>query len=93
MKLRPFRIPKNIVLPGVVVHVQVFPRESPQLEGDGGSWSYDEPNGAGPSASIYIAQDLSLPVQRYTLIHELGHVTWDYMHMALKYFPNIVVVG
>ena len=93
MKLRPFRIPKHVVMPGLVIHVKVCSRASKELEGDDGAWAYDGPDGGSPpSATMYIAAELTLPEQRYTLIHELGHVWWDYLHMALKYHSDIVKV-
>ena len=92
MKIRPFRIPKSVVFPGLVVHVRVLSRDSVELEGDDGTWRYDAPNGPGPSATVYIASSLTLPERRYTLIHELGHVWWDYLHMALKFHGDIIKV-
>ena len=92
MKIRPFRIPKSIVLPGMVVRVVQLPRESVELGGDGGGWAYDVPDGTGPAATIYIDRALALDKKRYTLVHELQHVMVDYLHMALKYHPEVLTI-
>ena len=76
----------------MVVRIMVIPRASEELGGDGGGWAYDAPGGPGPSATIYLASDMTLAMKRYTLMHELQHVMVDYLHMALKYHPELVEV-
>ena len=80
MKVRPFRIPKSIVLPGLVVTVREDEATGPVLEGADGDWRYDEPDGA---ATITINRALPLERKRYILIHELQHVLVDYLHDVL----------
>ena len=92
MKIRPFRIPQSIPLPGLLIRVKVLPRGSPELGGDDGTWIYNRPYDSPPSATIYIASQLTLPEKRYTLVHELGHVWWDYLHMALKFHGDLFKV-
>lgn len=90
MTIKPFRIPKHVVLPGIVVRVARAPRVGPVLNGDDSAWLYHEPAAA---ATIYIADDLKeVAKQRYALIHELGHVWWDYFHVALQNHPDIIKV-
>lgn len=89
MRVRPFRIPKQVVLPGLVVQVRLWMRHTPELEGDAAAWQYD---GDG-KAIIYIVADLPIEVQRYLVIHELGHVMWDYMHVALISHPDVIQAG
>jgi len=36
--------------------------------------------------------DMTLAMKRYALMHELQHVMVDYLHMALKYHPELVEV-
>lgn len=80
MKIVPFRIPKQIVLPGLVVHVVLAPRDSPELEGDKGAWQYETEAGRG---MIYLAQELPVEEQRYVLLHELQHAMVDYLGEAI----------
>jgi hypothetical protein len=90
VKIRPFRIPKYVTFPGLVVRVARAPRASDVLNGDDSSWIYNEPSNA---ATVYIADDIKeLAKQRYCLIHELGHVWWDYSHIAIAHYPDLVKV-
>lgn len=87
MKVRPFRIPKHIVMPGVVIQVDVVAPSKPDLSGDtlrssSGDFEYDPRTGR---CRIRINSTLPLPRQRVTLIHELQHFMTDYLHVALTY--------
>lgn len=78
MKVRPFRLRKSYVLPGVVIHVAVKKRED--MEGDMGWWDYDEETSSG---RIAIAADLTTRERRYVLLHELQHALVDILDVAL----------
>ena len=78
MKVRSFRIPKAIVLPGLVVSVHEDDAASPILEGSDGDWRYDA-----ASAVITLDRALTIERKRYILLHELQHVLTDYMHDVL----------
>jgi Zn-dependent peptidase ImmA (M78 family) len=84
MKVRPFRIPKAIVLPGLVVAIREDDAASPILEGADGDWRYDE-------RQAVITLDRALPIarKRYILLHELQHVLTDYMHDVLDNFSDV----
>lgn len=82
MFVKPFRIPKQVVLPGLVVQVRKVPRK--EIESDG-CWVYDPKEN---EAVIMIASDLSHPVQRYTLLHELQHVCVDLLDQAIERSPK-----
>jgi hypothetical protein len=87
VKLKPFRIPKTIVIPGLVIRVKHVPRSGPELEGDDGAWAYDVGTG---EATIYIASDLTkMARQRYVLMHEMDHMWTDYIHVALSYYRDL----
>lgn len=78
MRIVPFRIPKQVVLPGLVVQVrQVTARELPDSDGD---WQCDMETG---EALIRLRRHLSLTHKRYILLHELQHVLTDYTDAAL----------
>lgn len=84
MKIREFRIPKAIVLPGLVVKVvQVPPSDIPDCDGE---WEYDTEG----LAIIRLNKSLPMPVKRYTLIHELQHVMVDYLGQALNNYKRII---
>lgn len=86
MKVKPFRIPQSIVLPGVVVSVREVPGDGPELEGSmDGAWEYVD---GGPR--IWLNRGMPLPRKRYMLLHELHHVIVDYMHEALQDHPDKV---
>ena len=94
MRVLPFKIPKQIVLPGLIVQVHVVPPGHQDDEGDTllskySDWDYDPIR---QRAVVRIASDLTLPGQRYALIHELQHILVDYLHCALKYHPEKVMV-
>lgn len=94
MKVRPFRIPKSIPWPGLLIRVEEVTRDEPRLPheccgsdcvtkgtlgaGDDGEWEYGE-----GKAVIRIYKGLTLPEKRYTLMHELGHAHVDYLHWVL----------
>ena len=84
MRIRAFRIPKQIVLPGLVVTVREV--SDSNADGDCGWWEYDE---AG-TAVVYINKKYSLPVRRYTLYHELQHVMADLIDQGIERFPEII---
>ena len=85
VKVKPFRIPKAIVLPGIVVRVLEVPSESPELEGADGAWEYVD---GGPT--VWINTSMVLPRKRYLLLHELHHVIVDYLHSAMQDHPELV---
>lgn len=90
MRIRPFRIPKQVVLPGLIVQVKVVvPGEMDEdgdvLESKGGDFGYDPDT---KKAVIRLASDLTLPEARYTLVHELQHVMTDYLHVGIKRYPE-----
>lgn len=87
MKIRPFRIPKSIPLPGVLIRVDREARDSRSLEGDDASWLYDNPDGA---ARIVLASDIrDVARLRFLLYHELAHVVNDMTLVALKDYPDL----
>lgn len=76
MKVKPFRIPKVIVIPGLLVVVNQRPRNHPDLGQDvDATWDYDT-----DKAVITICRSVSLRRKRYLIWHELGHVIWDLLH-------------
>lgn len=95
MKVKPFRIPRKIELLGLVIRVRVVdPGEDPEDSHDempsrGGDWDYNPITG---DAVIRIASDLTIEEQRYTILHELQHMMVDYLHVGLRYYPNLVRV-
>lgn len=86
MKVRPFRIPKSIVLPGLVVSVSEVHPGAVELEGADGAWRYDE----GGAPRVFINTQMPLTRKRYILLHELHHVIVDYLHMAMQEHPDKV---
>jgi Zn-dependent peptidase ImmA (M78 family) len=85
MRIVPFKIPKQVVLPGLVVQVKVVEVGAVDEDGDvcqskGGDWGYD-PNAH--KAVIRLAKDLTTEEARYVLLHELQHVMIDYLHVGL----------
>lgn len=85
MRLYPFKVPKQVVLPGLVVQVRVVPPGNVDEDGDvcaskSGDFGYDPDT---KKAVIRIAADLTKEEARYVLIHELQHVMTDYLHVAL----------
>lgn len=84
MKIKTFRIPTQVILPGLVVKVrQVAPSEL-DLAGGSGAWVYDEDG----LALILLNKRKSLAVQRYTLLHELQHVMVDYLDQSIERYPR-----
>jgi Zn-dependent peptidase ImmA (M78 family) len=86
VRLYPFRIPKQVVLPGLIVQVRVVPPGEVDQDGDGcpskgGDFFYDPET---RRALIRIANDATKEEARYILIHELQHVMTDYLHVALS---------
>lgn len=86
VKVRPFRIPRNIVLPGLVVGVTEAVSDDACLDGADGAWRY----GLDGSPRIFINQGMKLTRKRYILLHELHHVIVDYLHMCMQDHPNLV---
>lgn len=84
MKIRPFRIPKSVVLPGLVVAVKEVTDKD--ADGDCGWWEYDEEG----TAVVYVNKSYSMPVRRYTLYHELQHVMTDLIDQGIERFPEII---
>ena len=87
MKIVPFRIPKQVVLPGLVVQVRTAPTK--EIEGNTGLWLYNEDG----TALILLNASKSLAVQRYTLLHELQHVMTDYVDQALERYGRFIRTG
>ncbi len=93
MKVKPFRIPKQVVLPGLLVSVRQVSADHTSLNnGDGtfsdATWEYGE--GPGGKAVINVRKTASLPRRRYLVWHELGHVLWDLMHDVRDNHKNVV---
>lgn len=84
MKIKPFRIPAQVVLPGLMVRVYVKPRKGPELDGNTATWEYDDKG----TANIYIASDIPIRRKRWALLHELQHVMVDYPDLALTDHPK-----
>lgn len=85
MKIRPFRIPKHIVIPGLLVSVRQVQKDDPALDGGDATWDYDD-----NKALINICKTLPLRRKRYLLWHELGHVLWDLMHDVRDNHKHVV---
>ena len=85
MKVKPFRIPKAIVLPGLVVSVAEVDTASPELEGADGTWDYVD-----GVPRVWINKGMPLPRKRYILLHELHHVIVDYLHDAIQNHPETI---
>jgi Zn-dependent peptidase ImmA (M78 family) len=85
MRVRRFRIPEHIVLPGLLVVVKEVLASDPELGGDDASWDYDA-----TSAIIRIRQTLPIKRKRYLLLHELFHVIADYHHDAGDNHQHII---
>lgn len=99
MKVKLFRIPKQIVLPGLLVTVRQLPSDHPSLgktpackacgslEGAAAdaTWEYDE-----TTAVINLNARASIRRKRYLVIHELGHVMWDYLHDVRDNHKHVV---
>jgi hypothetical protein len=89
VKVKAFRIPKQIVIPGLLVVVNQRPRNHPDLGEDvDATWDYD--GGKGGRAVITICQSVSLRRKRYLVWHELGHVIWDLLHDVRDNHKKIV---
>jgi Zn-dependent peptidase ImmA (M78 family) len=84
MKIRSFRIPKQVVLPGLVVQVHQVPPKNQILDECSGAWIYDEKG----TAVILLNKCKSLAIRRYTLLHELQHVMTDYLDQAIERYPR-----
>ena len=85
-----WKIPKTIHLPGCRVKVCLVDRESPGLEEADAQWSYKHEENEPGYATIYIAKDLSLPVQRYCLLHELQHAMIELLDIMTEKYPKNV---
>jgi Zn-dependent peptidase ImmA (M78 family) len=85
MKIKAFRIPKQVVIPGLVVSVRQTPKGDAALDGADAAWDYDV-----DKAVITICQTLSLRRKRYLLWHELGHVLWDLLHDVRDNHKHVV---
>jgi Zn-dependent peptidase ImmA (M78 family) len=79
LKVKAFRIPRQVVIPGLVVTVRERPVNHEDLDGAKAIWDYD-PEGR---AVITIREDLPIEKKRYLLLHELQHLTIDYLAMAI----------
>lgn len=90
MKIKPFRIPTHISLPGILIRVDRAPREGSVLEGDNAAWIYDNPDG---EARVILAQDIKEVAQlRWLIYHELPHIGNDMQLVALRDYPDLFKV-
>jgi hypothetical protein len=80
MRIKPFRIPKYICLPGLRIAVLMRAHDDEEIEGCKGTWDYDPDT---KYARIRINETLSIKQQRYILLHELQHVIADYLGCAI----------
>lgn len=85
MRIVAFRIPSQVVLPGLVVQIRRATGRHHMLDGDSGAWEYNERG----LARIWINSSRPLRRQRMTLLHELQHVLTDYMDQAMENHPGI----
>jgi Zn-dependent peptidase ImmA (M78 family) len=90
VRIRPFRIPYSVSLPGLLVKVNVVPPDNDTLGGAYGAWAYDPKEGL---AVILINGKKPLKVQRYSLLHELQHVLVDYLDQAIENHPHIFALA
>lgn len=91
MRVVPFRIPKQVVLPGLVVRVRLTEPGTPDEFGS--VLGESQADWEDRTAVIRIDRTLPIEEQRYSLLHELHHVIVDYLHCAMKFHPKIVRVG
>jgi Zn-dependent peptidase ImmA (M78 family) len=84
MKIKSFRIPEQVILPGLVVTVRQVAPSALDLGGGTGAWIYNEEG----MAVILLNKSKSLAVQRYTLLHELQHVMVDYLDQSIERYPR-----
>jgi Zn-dependent peptidase ImmA (M78 family) len=85
MRVRRFRIPDHIVLPGLLVRVKQVPASDPELQGADATWDYDD-----TTAVITIKRSVPIKRKRYLLLHELIHVLADYHHDAGDNHQHII---
>lgn len=85
MKVKAFRIPKLIPIPGLLISVRQVRRADPALDGGDATWDYDD-----DKAVISICRALSIRRKRYLLWHELGHVLLDLMHDVRDNHKHVV---
>jgi len=83
-----WKIPTRLKLPGLTVRVRIVPEDELEvLSGCDGMWLYDHGKG---SAVLMVNGTLTLPVQRYTICHELQHITTDLLDVLVEKFPGQV---
>ena len=81
-------IPKRITLPGLRVRVKTVPQDEVEiLNGCDGLWLYYHGK---KSAVLMLDGSLPLPVQRYTICHELQHIATDLLDVMIEKFPEQV---
>jgi Zn-dependent peptidase ImmA (M78 family) len=85
MKIKAFRIPKQVVIPGLLVSVRQVRGSDSALDGADATWVYDD-----DKAIVNICRTLPLRRKRYLLWHELGHVLWDLMHDVRDNHKHVV---
>ena len=83
MKLSKFRIPKSIPFLGTRIAVRQLPAS--EMTADA-SWEYD----AEGAAVIFIRKDLGIRRKRYLILHEMGHVILDLLHVGLDDNPDVM---
>lgn len=81
-------IPKAIRLPGCRVRVRVLTGDDlVTLDGCDGASVYSHEKDI---CTILIDGSMPLPVQRYTLVHELRHVDNELLDIMLEHYPEHV---
>lgn len=85
MKVKPFRIPRQIVIPGLLVTVRQLPADHKDLDGADATWDYDDDR-----AVINVCRSLPIRRKRYLVWHELGHVILDLLHDVRDNHKNVV---
>ena len=79
-----FQLPRSVVLPGVRITVKYTDLSD---TGEDGIWVYSHAEG---TATILIDASLPLPVQRYVLLHELGHAMLELVDIGLEHAADQV---
>ena len=78
-------IPKRITLPGLRVRVKIVPQDEVEvLNGCDGMWLYAHGK---KSAVLMLDGSLPVPIQRYTVCHELQHIVTDLLDVMVEKFP------
>jgi Zn-dependent peptidase ImmA (M78 family) len=81
-----FVIPKSVPIPGCRIGVSGV-NDSGEPNTVDGAWVY---SASQDKARIFIDSSLPLPVQRYTLLHELIHALNDILDQMIEHHPDLV---